>query len=160
MATPEGKVKANLDKMLKAEGVWYYSPQAGPYGVAGIPDRVAIVCGLFLGIECKANVKCKMTALQERCKEQIENAGGKFFLVYDKATIEEVRQWIIDVRSSSGRQEGSSCGVGGPDADSDDYSWVEANPWKIIDASSAYSGLHPSLKEPWPPGPFPNPSLL
>ncbi len=99
MATPEGKIKTWLDKMLKAEGVWFYSPQSGPYGVAGIPDRIAIVCGLFVGIECKADEKCKMTALQERCKEQIENAGGKFFLVYDKATIEEVRQWIIDARN-------------------------------------------------------------
>jgi len=100
MATPESKIKSALDKMLKTEGVWYYSPQAGPYGVAGIPDRVAIVCGLFLGIECKADEKCKMTALQERCKEQIENAGGKFFLVFDKATIEEVRQWIVNARDS------------------------------------------------------------
>lgn len=110
MATPESKVKSALDKMLKTEGVWYYSPQAGPYGVAGIPDRVGIVCGLFLGVECKADEKCKMTALQERCKEQIENAGGKFFLVYDKATIEEVRQWIVSTRSR--RQKGGSRSVG------------------------------------------------
>lgn len=115
MATPESKIKSALDKMLKAEGVWYYSPQAGPYGAAGIPDRVAIVCGLFLGIECKADEKCKMTALQERCKEQIENAGGKFFLVFDKATIEEVRQWIVSTRNR--RQEGGSCSVGGSASD-------------------------------------------
>ena len=111
MATPESKVKSALDKMLKTEGVWYYSPQAGPYGVAGIPDRVAIVCGLFLGIECKADAKCKMTALQERCKEQIENAGGKFFLVYDDATIEQVRQWIVDVRNSQRTQAQKETGV-------------------------------------------------
>lgn len=100
MATPEGKIKSALDKMLKVEKVWYFSPQAGPYGVSGIPDRIAIVCGTFVGIECKADSKCTMTALQERCKEQIENAGGKFFLVFDKATIEDVRQWIVSVRNS------------------------------------------------------------
>ncbi len=158
MATPESKIKASLDKMLKAEGVWYYSPQAGPYGVAGIPDRVAIVCGLFLGIECKADEKCKMTALQERCKEQIENAGGKFFLVFDKATIEEVRQWIVSTRNR--RQEGGSSSVGRPDVDSDDYSWVEANPWKIIDASSARPGEYTGTKEHGSQYSFSNSSLL
>lgn len=112
MATPESKVKKQLDTMLKAEKVWYFSPQAGPYGVAGIPDRIAIVCGLFVGIEVKADAKGKMTALQERCKEQIVDAGGIHFLVYDKATIEEVRQWIIDARNRG--QTGGGSGVGQP----------------------------------------------
>lgn len=100
MATPEGKVKGWLDAMFKSEGVLTYSPQAGPYGASGWPDRIGIVTGLFLGVEVKADAKCKMTALQERRKEQIENAGGTFFLVYDKATIEVVRQWIVDTRNS------------------------------------------------------------
>lgn len=104
MATPESKIKGMIDAMLKAEKVWSFSPQAGPYGVAGIPDRIAIVCGTFLGIECKANEKCKMTALQERCKEKIEAAGGKFFLVYDKATIETVRQWIVSRRNAARKE--------------------------------------------------------
>lgn len=99
MATPESKVKSDLDKMFKAEGVLYYSPQAGPYGAAGWPDRIGIVTGLFLGVECKANAKCKMTALQQRISEKIEAAGGKFFLVYDKATIEEVRLWIVRTKA-------------------------------------------------------------
>ena len=50
MATPEGRIKAALDRMLKAERVWFYPPQAGPFGSAGIPDRVAIVAGIFVGI--------------------------------------------------------------------------------------------------------------
>lgn len=91
--------------MLKAEKVWYFSPQAGPYGQAGIPDRIGVLTGLFFGVECKADATKKMTALQERCKEKIEEAGGKFFLVYDKATVEEVRQWIVSTRSR--RQEGA-----------------------------------------------------
>lgn len=47
--TPEGKIKNKLDKMLKYEKVWYYSPQAGPFGRAGVPDRVAILGGNLLG---------------------------------------------------------------------------------------------------------------
>lgn len=160
MATPESKIKSALDKMLKAEGVWYYSPQAGPYGAAGIPDRVAIVCGLFLGIECKADEKCKMTALQERCKEQIENAGGKFFLVFDKATIEEVRQWIVSTRNR--RQEGGSsirvvhgkscrCIVCDPDG-----SWCEGP----LSTGTPYLGDGSGSKEPGIRHPLPNSPLL
>jgi|TARA_B000000557_G_scaffold259842_1_gene256304 Holliday junction resolvase len=93
-STPEGKIKRKLDKMLKEEGVWYYNPQAGPFGRSGIPDKVAIVSGRFVGMECKADKTKKPTALQIKCMKEIEMAGGKCFLVYDDATIEEVRQYI------------------------------------------------------------------
>lgn len=92
--TPEGKIKKALDKMLKAEGVWFYSPQAGPFGAAGIPDRVAIVGGRFIGIEAKADHTKKPTALQIQTMAKIEAAGGKCFVVYDSNTIEEVREFI------------------------------------------------------------------
>jgi len=92
--TPEGRVKHKLDKVLKAEGVWFYSPQAGPFGVAGIPDRVACVYGHFVGIECKANKIKKPTALQLKCMRDIEKAGGKCFVAYDDETIETVREYI------------------------------------------------------------------
>lgn len=92
--TPEGRVKARLDKMLKAEGVWFYSPQAGPYGVSGIPDRVVVVVGQFVGIECKPRKTKKPTALQAKCMGDIERAGGKCFVVYDDETIAAVRQYI------------------------------------------------------------------
>lgn len=97
-STPEGKVKSALDRMLKAEEVWYYSPQAGPFGVAGIPDRVAVVMGLFVGIECKAG-KGKPTALQVRCMQQIEAAGGVCFVVRDDETIKAVREFIHACRA-------------------------------------------------------------
>ena len=92
--TPEGKIKRKLDKMLKSENIWFYSPQAGPFGRAGIPDRVAIINGKFIGIECKADRTKKPTALQLSCMKQIEAAGGKCFVVYDDETIEQVREYI------------------------------------------------------------------
>ena len=77
--------------MLKEEGIWYYNPQAGPFGRAGIPDKVAIINGRFIGMECKADKTKKPTALQVKAMKEIEMAGGKCFLVYDEDTIEEVR---------------------------------------------------------------------
>ena len=92
--TPEGKIKRKLDMMLKQEGIWFFSPQAGPFGRAGIPDRIAIIGGRFIGIECKADKTKKPTALQVKAMKEIEMAGGKCFLVYDADTIDEVRQFI------------------------------------------------------------------
>ena len=92
--TPEGKIKNKLDQMLKYEKVWYYSPQAGPFGRAGVPDRVAILGGQFIGIECKADRTKKPTALQLKCMQEIEDAGGKCFVVCDDESIEQVREYI------------------------------------------------------------------
>lgn len=94
-STPEGKVKARVDKLLKELGVWYFPPQAGPYGAAGIPDRVAIVCGQFLGIEVKADRTKKPTALQQKCMREIEAAGGRCFVVCDSETLASLREFIM-----------------------------------------------------------------
>ena len=129
--TPEGRIKAKLDRMLKAEGVWFYSPQAGPFGVAGIPDRVAIVTGQFVGIECKADKTKKPTALQLKCMGDIEAAGGKCFVVYDDETIEIVREYIR-ARNSKGQgvgaeAEASGAGAGDDtDRQGDLFSWAAA----------------------------------
>jgi hypothetical protein len=115
--TPEGKVKKKLDKMMRAEGVWFYSPQAGPFGVSGIPDRVAVVAGQFVGIECKADRTKKPTALQEKCMRDIEIAGGKCFVAYDEATILQVRDYIrarnTKSQSAGLEAEQPSTGAGG-----------------------------------------------
>jgi hypothetical protein len=93
--TPEGKIKAKLDKMLKSkERLFYFPPQAGPFGSSGIPDRIVCFRGFYLGIECKADEKKPMTGLQLRAMRQIEEAGGIFFLVYDDETIAKVEEWI------------------------------------------------------------------
>jgi len=100
-STPENRIKKQLDTMLKEERVWFFPPQSGPYGHAGIPDRVACVLGRFVGIECKADASNKPTALQELCAERIRASGGAWFLVYDTDTIEQVRGFIHDCRRAS-----------------------------------------------------------
>lgn len=92
--TPEGKIKAKLKAALKAKGVWSFSPQSGIYGVSGIPDIIAIVGGQFVGIECKADRSKKPTALQLLRMKEIEDAGGKCFVVCDSVSIDEVMLWI------------------------------------------------------------------
>ncbi len=97
--TPEGKIKKKLDTMLKGLGVWYYSPQAGPFGSSGIPDRVVCCHGQFIGVEAKADAKKEPTALQAKCMKDIEKAGGKCFVVYDDFTILEVYNYLSEIIS-------------------------------------------------------------
>lgn len=99
MATPEGKVKARIDKLLALykSYLWFFSPQSGIYGNSGIPDRIACVCGHMIGIEAKADSTKKPTPLQKKCMDKIELAGGKCFVVYDDTTLLELRKYIDNV---------------------------------------------------------------
>jgi hypothetical protein len=92
--TPEGRIKAKLDRMLKEEGAWFFSPQAGPYGRSGIPDRIGCVLGRMFAVECKADRTKKPTRLQQQAMEQLAGAGAVVFLVYDEAGVDNVRTWV------------------------------------------------------------------
>ncbi len=92
--TPEGKIKKKLDRMLKSKDLWYFPPQAGPFGSSGIPDRIVCAGGYFIGIECKADATKKPTRLQAACMQRIEDHGGRCFVVYDDSTILRVEKYI------------------------------------------------------------------
>lgn len=93
-STPEGKIKKKLTDMLKKHSVWYFLPGNNGFGRSGIPDVIAIVHGIFVGIECKADETKEPTALQMDCAKRIRAAGGYWFLVCDEGTTSQVEQWI------------------------------------------------------------------
>lgn len=74
-STPEKLVKQKVIKLLKAEGIYYFSPMTHGFGRSGVPDIICCVQGKFLGIECKAGNN-KPTALQEKEMQAIRDAGG------------------------------------------------------------------------------------
>ncbi len=77
MSTPEGKIKQWAIRRLQQEfpNAWQYSPRGGPYGVAGTPDRLMCVGGLFVAIEFKAD-NGVLSDLQRAQLLAIKNAGG------------------------------------------------------------------------------------
>ena len=93
--TPEGKIKRKVVEMLKYNDVWYFFPGNNGFGKSGIPDIIAIVGGRFVGIECKADKTKKPTELQRICGEQIQAAGGLWFLVRSIEDIQEVEQCLL-----------------------------------------------------------------
>jgi Holliday junction resolvase len=73
--TPEGKVKKEIKKVLDAQGVLFYMPMGSGWGRSGMPDFVASVNGIFVGIEAKAGKKLP-TELQQRELTKINQSGG------------------------------------------------------------------------------------
>lgn len=96
--TPEGKIKRKVVQVLKNNKVWYFFPASNGFGRAGIPDIIAIVDGLFVGIECKADPSKKPTKLQVKCGEEIIEAGGMWLLVRCAEDCEELDKTINDLK--------------------------------------------------------------
>lgn len=86
MATPEGKVKAQIRTFLKSLGerCWYCQPIGSAYSGGGIPDIVGVYRRVGFAIEAKAPGKEKtVTPLQEMALARVQAAGGVAFVASD-----------------------------------------------------------------------------
>lgn len=90
--TPEGKVKAQVKRILDDYDIYHFSPFQAGMGRAGIPDIICCCDGKFLAVECKAG-KGKTTPLQERELAQIRGHGG-VALVINEDNIDELKEAI------------------------------------------------------------------
>lgn len=99
MATPEGKVKARVKKLLAEHGAYHFMPATHGYGSSGIPDVAACLHGKFIGIECKANGG-KPTALQLKNLRELSSAGGIAVLV-DETGLDKLEVLLTDVNKLS-----------------------------------------------------------
>ncbi len=80
--TPEGKVKDKIKKILTAHKIYYAMPIGTGYGNSGVPDFLCCMKGKFLAVEAKADMISKITALQVKQGDEIENSGGSFWIVH------------------------------------------------------------------------------
>lgn len=94
--TPEGRVKANVKKILDKykKQVWYFMPVSGGMGQHGIPDFICCVSGMFFAIECKATQDLIPTALQSMQLTMIRNVGGVEVTVGGPCAPEIVERYI------------------------------------------------------------------
>jgi len=82
--TPEGRVKDDVKKVLKARDIWFFMPMQNGFGVVGIPDFICCWKGQFLAIETKAPGKrAQTTPNQERRIDEIKIHGGWAIVVDD-----------------------------------------------------------------------------
>lgn len=96
--TPEGKVKAKVKAVLKKHGVFYFMPRGSIFGKAGVADIVACYMGKFVAIETKAG-RNKLTMRQELVKQDIEQAGGVYFVIRED-NVGSLEEWLNNVEGS------------------------------------------------------------
>lgn len=93
MVTPEGKVKANITKLLKSyDKLWYFMPVPGGFGVRTV-DYIGCYRGVFFVIEAKRPGK-DATDLQKLAMQQVRDAGGAAFLINDDTTLAVFKAWL------------------------------------------------------------------
>lgn len=89
--TPEGKVKAAVDLLLKRHGVYYLKPVQNGMGAPGL-DYHGVHRGLGFAIETKAPGK-HPTPRQINTAKAIHAAGGTVFLI-DSVDLTELSNWL------------------------------------------------------------------
>ena len=104
MGTPEGKVKAFIDRRMNEwfpEAFKYSPPGVGTFGKNGMPDRMWLmkatdVSSLVVAIEAKAEGNT-MTELQKKTMLRLMDQGVACFLVTgkDEEKMEEIRAEIV-----------------------------------------------------------------
>ena len=88
--TPEGKVKAQIKRIVAEAGAYYAMPMGTGFGNAGVPDFLICHKGEFIAVEAKANGN-KPTALQEKHLNDIRIAGG-IALVVDETNLNQLKE--------------------------------------------------------------------
>jgi hypothetical protein len=100
--TPEGAVKEKVKALLHSRGCdcYYFMPVQSGYGAAGL-DFHCVYRGRAFFIETKAKPKGKtppkLTPRQALTQSDMVLAGARVFIVYDDATLLEVKQWMEQV---------------------------------------------------------------
>lgn len=92
--TPEGKIKAKINKLLSLYGtsVYKFMPVPGGFGPSSL-DYILCVRGAFLAIEAK-KPGGKTTARQDFIIKQIRDAGGTVFIVDNDLSLAMVRDFL------------------------------------------------------------------
>lgn len=98
MATkgPEHYVKAIIKDQLKSLGLdcWYFMPEQGGFGRAGVPDFVGCYRGMFFAIEAKADGG-RVSPHQKREIAGIDTAGGTVWVVMGKEQAADVAATLL-----------------------------------------------------------------
>ena len=90
MKTPESYEKAEIKKYLDSIDAWYFCPYMAGFGKSGVPDIIACIDGIFVGVEVKREGK-EPTPIQQRRIEEIEAAGGIAFWGTAKKVIGDMK---------------------------------------------------------------------
>jgi Holliday junction resolvase len=78
----ESRISGDIMDALRAEGVFCFKIQGGPTMMVGLPDIIACVDGMFLGLETKVPEKrSNVSVRQKYVHGLIRAAGGRVEVV-------------------------------------------------------------------------------
>jgi hypothetical protein len=98
--TPEARIKAKIRKFLSTyDGMYTYWPVPSGYGKTTL-DVLGCYRGFFFCIEAKAPGK-KPTLRQAEELKNIGLAMGRTFVVDDVADLDEVRDWLDQLKETT-----------------------------------------------------------
>lgn len=98
--TPEGKVKADIDKYLKTLAPYcsYLKPVPCGFGKSGV-DYSACYYGVFIAIEAKKKGVKKATPREQAYIDQVIAAGGIGFVADSVEVVIDIMEQVKHVRA-------------------------------------------------------------
>jgi Holliday junction resolvase len=78
----ESRLSQNIMRALRAEGIFCFKVHGSEHMMAGLPDIIACVGGMFLGLETKnPETRKNVSPRQELVHTMIRESGGKVKVV-------------------------------------------------------------------------------
>lgn len=101
--TPEGKVKAAINRVLSRYHTYTFMPVPGGFGASSL-DYIICYHGLFVAIEAK-KPGGKMTNRQKMIAGKIRAAGGRVFLIEGENGLAELKEFLEHHHAGSRQSE-------------------------------------------------------
>lgn len=97
----ESRLQLRVRKQLETDvGGWWFKVHGGPFQVAGLPDLIGCVDGMFFGFEVKTATG-STSKLQDYTLEQMRERGGAH--VYVVTSPEEAVRYVRRALEKTGR---------------------------------------------------------
>jgi hypothetical protein len=98
MSQRESKLSRDIMKQLRFMGVFCFKVHGGPTMMAGLPDIIACVDGLFVGIETKhPETRADLSPRQDYVHTMIRVAHGRVFIV---SSVDEATRIVKQIRAA------------------------------------------------------------
>lgn len=91
----EKDIENKIKRWLSSKGIYHFKVHGSSFMPPGIPDIIACVNGMFVGIEVKnAGLKRNQSEQQKIHEELIIKSGGRYILA---DSLENVQECLCDI---------------------------------------------------------------
>lgn len=92
----ESKLSRQIMETIRRKGYWCMKIHGSAYQMTGVPDILVCAKGRFIGLETKMpNERNETSARQDLVMGEIEDAGGKCFVVCSPTEAIQSIRWVL-----------------------------------------------------------------